>query len=272
MDLLTHQGDGRVNFWSKPFVKRHDDLLFALLPITGSHILYLVDEWLKAGGVSLDARGPLFERYLRQQVIEDMRQRGFFCHDHSGIITLSNGKFEEIDLLLEFRHCLLLAEIKCIGYPLEARDKYNAHKRVAQAANQVNRKANFISANQPALIASLPSKPLVKVVLTNYPLLSGLVVAGVPVTDAPFLHHYIADGSSRQGLTSIDAQGNRDYSKSKLIRYYEDELTFCQNLRHYLAHPVFVESTRQYCSWRVANTVADLFVEFASVDFSVANT
>jgi hypothetical protein len=269
--LLTHQGDGRIDFWSKPFVKRHDDLLFALLPITGSHVLYLVDEWLKAGGFSLDARGPLFEKYLRQQVLRDARERGFFCQDHSGTITLVNGKFEEIDLLIEFRHCVLIAEVKCIGYPLEARDKHNAHKRVVQAANQLNRKANFVRANPQALATGLAGKPLVKAVLTNYPLFSGLAVAGLPVADATFLHHYVADGNSRQGFTSIDAQGNRDYSKSKAVRYYEDEFTFCQNLSHYLAHPVFVESTKQYCSWKVANTVADLYVEFANVDFSGAN-
>jgi hypothetical protein len=271
VELLTHQGDGRIDFWSKPFVKRHDDLLFALLPITGSHILYLVDEWLKAGGFSLDARGPLFEQYLRRQILRDTRERRFFCQDHSGIITLPNGKFEEVDLLIEFRHCLLIAEVKCIGYPLEARDKFNAHKRVVQAANQLNRKANFIKANQHALGDGLAGKPLVKAVLTNYPLFSGLVLAGVPVADATFLHHYIADGNSRRGFTSIDAQGNRDYSKSKSVKYYDDEFTFCQNLGHYLTHPVFVESTRQYCSWQVANTIADLFVEFASVDFNVAD-
>ena len=270
--LLTHEGDGRIDFWSKPFVKRHDDLLFAILPITGSHVLYLVDEWLRAGGFSLDARGPLFEKYLRRQVLRDALERGFFCQDHSGTITLPNGKFEEIDLLIEFRHCVLIAEVKCIGYPLEARDKHNAHKRITQAANQLNRKANFIEANPQALAAGPAGKPLIRAVLTNYPLFSGLVVAGVPVADATFLHHYLADGNSRQGFTSMDAQGNRDYLKSKAVRYYEDELTFSQNLSHYLGHPVFVESTRQYCTWKVANTVADLYVEFANVDYSSASS
>jgi len=143
VSLLTHQDGKRINFWHKPFIRREGDLPFTLLPLSSSHLLYLVDKWLLAGGYQLKARGKLFEQYLRQQLPAAAQARGFFCRDLSGKLQVLE-QWKEIDVLLEFKHCLLLVEAKCLGYPLEARDKHNAYQDVCEGAEQAKQNAAFL--------------------------------------------------------------------------------------------------------------------------------
>ncbi|RYE27051.1 MAG: hypothetical protein EOP45_02455 [Sphingobacteriaceae bacterium] len=268
IEILTHK-EGRVNFWKTPFVKRGNDLLFPILPITGSHVLYIVDEWMKAGGFPLDNRGPLFEKHVKNQLKEDMIQKGYFCQISTSQKFCYQNKEEEVDLVAEFRECILVAEIKCIGYPLESRDKHNAYNRVSQGAKQLNRKVNFIERNKDffsTVIPGLLSKPIIKTVIVNFPLFSGMSIEGVPISDAKFLHHYISVGSINKGIMSLNRDGTENKMNSKFIRYYTNESEFCKNLPHYLEHPVFVESTKEITNWETTQITSDISIEYVNID------
>jgi Holliday junction resolvase-like predicted endonuclease len=270
--LLIHE-KGRFNFWKKPFVQRGADLLFSMLPLTGSRILYIVDEWLKVGGYSLKARGDLFEEYIKSKLAEGMGRKKYFCNIlKQKKFKVSNKEYEEIDLIAEFKHCLLICEVKCIRYPLEARDKHNAYATVIKASLQLNKKIEFLQKNSQhftKLIPGLGVKPIVKAIITNYPLFSGLAIDGIPVSDATFLDSYVTKGKARRGFSFIDSEGKRDYMDSEEVIYYNNEDEFSKNLPHFLAHPVFVEFAKDFCSWHMSNPISDVFTEFVNINFSM---
>ena len=69
----------------------------------------------------------------------------------SNKIISNNKKFEEIDLLLILKDVVIVAEIKCIKFPIEPRDKHNSIRRLTEGVKQVKRKVNFLTLNKTNL-------------------------------------------------------------------------------------------------------------------------
>jgi hypothetical protein len=225
------------------------------MPITVANTLYIIDEWLTAGGYSLDNRGPIFEKHLKNELQEAMHKKDFLCKIHpNSVLRISDKVKEEIDLIAEFSDCILVAEIKCIGYPTEARDQYNAVKRYTEGANQLNRKVKFLEKYKEIFNKDIPGlayKPIVKAVIANYPLLNGYSMEDVPCLDINSLMHYINEGAIDKGLVKIDSYDRIDTSNAQRVVYYKDEKEFCQNLNKHLSEPVSVNSLKELCSWEM---------------------
>jgi len=115
----------------------------------------------------------------------------------------------------------------------------------------------------------LATKPLVHMVITSLPLFSGLVVAGVPVTDAASLLHYFKEEGCWRGLSEVDAQGHLHRAQSKWMDYCTDELSFYQYLLQYLAQPVFATTMRPFCRWHVAHPGANLLTEYVTLEYGI---
>lgn len=270
IDILTHEPNTRVNLWKRPFIRQDEDLLFALMPITSVNTLYIIDEWLTAGGYSLDNRGPIFEKYLKKKLQEAMDKKGFMCIIHpNSVLRISDKVKEEVDLIAEFSDCIFIAEVKCVGYPTESRDQYNVVKRYADGANQLNRKANFLEKHKEVFskdIAGLLYKPIVRAVIANYPLLNGYSIEDVPCMDINSLMHYINEGAIDKGLVSEDSYGKIDTSKAQRIVYYKDEKEFCQNLHKHLSNPISINSTKELCNWEMIELTAKNFPTIVFVE------
>ena len=276
IELMTHKQGERTNFWSYPFIQRGDDLLLPLLPLTSSHILYIIDEWLSAGGYSLDERGPLFEAYVKQELSDSMNAKGYTCiiHPLSDLYigqrkSKEGRKKEQVDLIAEFAHCILVAEIKCTGYPIESREWHNAYKRVEEGAEQLNRKVAFLETNKQHFAKQVPgllTKPIVKTVITNYPLFSGIIIHSVTTCDVNYLTHYINDAGIDKGIV-VDSREGRDRSRTTRVTYYHNEKEFCENLPKHLENSVFMDSMREMVKWQKDQLLSGpLVVENVKVD------
>lgn len=82
----------------------------------------------------------------------------------------------------------VIAEVKCIKYTLTPRDEYNALNRLREGAIQANRKADFIKNNAKMFfneIGDISNKPIIKMVITNFPSFSGLYFG--KCTDSRFI-------------------------------------------------------------------------------------
>ena len=256
-------------------MERGDDLLFALLPIFGSNLLYIVDEWLKVGGYSLGRRGTLFEKYVKDTISGDMKHKGYNCSVYAPRKLVpekaKGAKWIEVDLLVEFSNCILVAEVKCITYPLESRDIFNTYSIIAEGAGQVNKVVAFLEQHKDLLrdkIPGLGSKPIVRTVITNYPLMSGHTIAGVPITDINYLRHYMSDGKIDRGAIALTADGEYDRSSTVNIKYHTNEKEFCDNLSKYLAHSLLVDFLREGCRWEKVQVSPDLFFEHVKMSLN----
>ncbi|MES2107571.1 MAG: hypothetical protein V4577_02410 [Bacteroidota bacterium] len=244
LDLLINPENQRVNFWKHPFVKTGDDLLFALLPICSPRILYIVDEWLERGGYDIALRGKALETHIKETLSRTLKQRGFNFHICPvADLRVNTQLHQEIDLLVNLKDVVIVAEVKCIKYPMEARDTHNARKRLKEGAVQIIKKTQFLKDHAGALekwTGDIAGKELIPLVITNYPLFSGEAFDGIPVIDFLLLDAYVVSG----GLTDMKVNirtGHFDDKPTNETLFYHNETDFGANLKKYMTKPPAIE-------------------------------
>jgi hypothetical protein len=244
---LLEYSDGRYDFWKKPFIKQQNCYFFPLIAIRSPNILYLIDEWIEEGGFSLDERGRLFENYIKNTLTKELNEKKFpFKIPQRKKFSDRSGNEEEIDIILITKKSVLIAEIKCIKYPMNSRSRHYAINRLRHGAEQVNRKTSYLLANQKIFeedIGDIENKEIVKAVITNYPILSGLKLDGVPIIDFFILDAYVNTGKLVLGAKiSSDCEEFSLTKDGKIIKFYTNEDEFSANLRHYLENPPAVRT------------------------------
>ncbi len=175
---LFIQKKGFYNIWERPLIEMENFLFPVILPLISPNTLRILDYWLEKGGFDLDSRGLLFEKHIKNVLSFEFKKKGYeFNIPIENIFRNNNDEFEEIDLIIELKKITLLAEVKCIKYPFDPRDYYNMYSRLSEGAEQINRKALFLKNNIDSFKNnSFLSKPIVKLVITNYPIFSGYEV------------------------------------------------------------------------------------------------
>jgi len=244
LQLLEYAG-GRYDLWSKPLVRQDDYYRFLFLPIIDVNILYLVDFWLEQGGYSLDDRGLLFENHVKKTLHFELKRRGItFIIPQSDNFVNKNGNSEQIDLIINLKHTLLIAEVKCIRFPMESRHLHNALKRLEEGSNQVNRKTEFIYRNRECFrdqIGDIEGKDILKVVITNFPIFTGLKIENVPIVDFLLLESYVNTGEISDEQIIFQDGVEQERKKTNVIKFYNDEDEFSKNLRACIECPPVVE-------------------------------
>lgn len=238
--IFIHE-DGYINIWEKPLLQINDYIFPIILPLTSPNQLRMTDYWLEIGGFDLDKRGKLFEVYLKNVILDALKVKGYQVFIPENTVFKNNkGEFEEIDLIVELKNITLVAEIKCIKYPFDPRDYHNMHKRLTQGANQINRKISFIKTNFQDF-KSIPflTKPLVKVVITNYAIFSGFIINDVPITDASLIDNYFINGGLNKGqMSEKDKSIENDKISHLAFQYYTNEDELSDNLDGFFKNPM----------------------------------
>ena len=248
-------------------------MLFALMPICLPRILYLIDEWLERCKIDLKSRGASLEIHIKQTLSRTLSRKLYQFH----ICPISNlqagpNDREEIDLIINFKNVVLVAEIKCIKYPMEARDYHNATKRLKEGAVQIQRKAQFLMVNKNLLnkwVGDIDDKEIISVVITNYPLFSGQNLEGIPIIDFLIMDAY-ADAGRITDMKANFATGVFDTQTKTEEVFYTSEDEFGANLKRHFEFPLAVERLRnQYTIKKtpiVSNENFRLYAETAIFD------
>ena len=249
LSILINPENERINFWKYPFYKDNSFLLFPLITITSPLLPYLLDHWIDIGGINLDTRGDYFEEFVKKELFIELQDKNYeFLISPISTFTNINEESEEIDLVINFKAIVLIAEIKCIKYPLDIRDKSNAVKRLTEGAEQVNRKAKFLIENASQFkkdIGEISGKEIVKLVLTNFPIFTGLVLSSVPIADYALLESYISYGKLSKEVTISNNDTPLFQAFVKENVYYQDEVEFCKNFRSFFEKPLPVEELKK---------------------------
>ena len=207
---FTFRGEPRDTLWSRPLVRLGDgQLAFAVSAITSPNVRWLIETWLRSGGLDLDERGAWFETDVHREVRSGLS--GSPLGDvwvSDGVVTLSGTpahpeapETEEIDLLVRIGATVLVCEIKCSLVPMDdVVAEMNYRATLAKGARQALRKARFLVRNQDlsAQVVGTDGEPsdlrFLPVLVTNVAAGVGQSVEGVPVTDASLLRQYIQFG------------------------------------------------------------------------------
>jgi len=240
LELFIHK-DGYHNIWERPIIEFGEYLIPVMLPLISPNSLRMTDYWLEKGGFDLDSRGFLFEKYIKDSLLQILKKKGFQVRIPSeNIFRNKNDEFEEIDLILELKSITILAEVKCIKYPFDPRDYHNMYSRLSEGVTQINRKVNFIQTNiEDFKNEQYLLKPFVKLVITNLPLFSGHVIDGVSITDFSLIENYFISGALNKGRMVMEKKGFKiDDSFQSGIKYYTNENEFSDNLEKFFMNPI----------------------------------
>jgi hypothetical protein len=197
--LWSFDGTHRSDLWQRPLVPIDEDTVVVVTAALYQPNLYwVIDYWLRVGGMDMALRGPAFETEVRSTLRESNKLPT--CHVYPTSLTLrGDSGYEELDVVIQIGHTVVLAEVKCSLSPAEPYDFTKWTELLSEASTQVKRKAAYARANishlAKALGTTLPPSDLrvVPAIVTNLPMMTGHAL-DVPVTDIHVLRRYIAEG------------------------------------------------------------------------------
>jgi hypothetical protein len=238
VDLICHNNT-YYNIWERPFIQSDQFLLPVLFPLLSPNTLRLTDFWLEKGGFDLDRRGVMFEKYIKSVIHSSVKRKGYFVKViDKELYRLDNGDFEEIDLIVELKNIVLVGEVKCIKFPFGPRDFHNMNKRLTDGALQLERKIEFLKEHQKVFENTIDfTKKIVSVVVTNYPIFSGIKINQIPVFDISLLENYFVSGSLKRGRISGDDKKTKFKEVGTIKSYYSNEDEMSDKLKAFIEKP-----------------------------------
>ena len=231
MVIMKMEADwSRYNdMWTSMIYPVGDYYLLPFYPILYSSPYNIIDQMMLRGGVDLDNRGKLFERYLYQQLTEKRTSYPIKCLK-AGVYD-ENGDSEEIDVVVGMKNAVLVADAKCIHYSVEPINYAEAWGRLEEGCEQAIRKALFIR-NHPEHFLALgdfSNKRFVPFVITNYPTYTGFSHNGVYVIDS---HSFLA--YMQGGYVTMREMGMNENPIIAARRSYQNEDQYSDNFESYL--------------------------------------
>ena len=231
MVIMKMEADwSRYNdMWTSMIYPVGDYYLLPFYPILYSSPYNVIDQMMLRGGVDLDNRGKLFERYLYQQLTEKRTSYPINCLK-AGVYG-DNGDSEEIDVVVGMKNVVLVADAKCIHYSVEPINYAEAWGRLEEGCEQAVRKSEFVR-NHPEYFCSLgdiSNKRFIPFVITNYPTFTGFSHNGVYVIDS---HSFLA--YMQGGYLTMREMGMNENPIIAAGRFYQNEDQYSDNLERYL--------------------------------------
>ena len=231
MVIMKMEADwSRYNdMWTSMIYPVGDYYLLPFYPILYSSPYNVIDQMMLRGGVDLDNRGKLFERYLYQQLTEKRTSYPINCLK-AGVYG-ENGDNEEIDVVVGMKNVVLVADAKCIHYSVEPINYAEAWGRLEEGCEQAIRKALFIRNHHEHFLAlgDFSNKRFVPFVITNYPTYTGFSHNGVYVIDS---HSFLA--YMQGGYVTMREMGMNENPIIAAGRFYQNEDQYSDNFDSYL--------------------------------------
>lgn len=242
MVIMKMEADwSRYNdMWTSMIYPVGEYYLLPFYPILYSSPYNVIDQMMLRGGVDLDNRGKLFERYLYQQLTEKRTSYPITCLK-AGVYG-DNGDSEEIDVVIGMKNVVLVADAKCIHYSVEPINYAEAWGRLEEGCEQAIRKTLFIR-NHPEHFLALgdfSSKRFVPFVITNYPTYTGFSHNGVYVIDSHSFLAYI-----QGGYITMRKMGMNENPIIAAGRFYQNEDQYSDNFENYLQNNPIKEIFRK---------------------------
>lgn len=243
LNLLVQKGN-KHNLFLYSIYANEDYYFFSHSTIKRANMLYLVDKWLEIGKCDLAERGYKFEDYikdfLRKEKLNEFAKFSIVEQSKFSFLDENNMRFEEeIDLVLKTETTIIIGEIKCSTYPLEADDFYGSFQTIKKAKNQVVRKSKFIEDNWDNfanLLGKKGDRKIEKVIITNFPHYAGRIVEDIPVADFYLFLSYFKSGK----LTNVKFERNKGMTVNE-ITYYDSAHSFEENFGQFFQNPIPIQ-------------------------------
>ncbi len=220
VEFFTFRGMPGQEIWASPLVPvgaRTVAPVFAA--VVSPNLRRLVDVWMRQLGIDLGKRGPAFEAYLRESVVDSIASSKVLaghavCINESYTFKPPTGRQEEIDLLFVIGSMVFLGEVKCVLEPTDAKGIAMHRRTVIGAAEQASRKARALTDNREEFVADvrrfgidLPQDfSIVRFVVVSSATHVGIPADGVPVVDEYILEKFLEGELDDVAVRGIDLE------------------------------------------------------------------
>lgn len=244
LTLLIPPTNSPINFWSFPFLNINDEIICPLHSVTSVMIFHMTDKWLDLGGYDVKTRGRMLEDYIKKSLEILFSAKGYFFKiANRKKFKISPDISEEIDLIVNLKDIVIVAEVKCIRYSMDVRDYCNSFERLVNGAEQVIKKAAFIQTFAQHFIkdiGDISGKTITKVVITNYPTYVGCLIKDIPIVD----FHSLEEMIKHENMMHYTSQFINGKHVNEPIGYktlYRDESEFCLKFEKHIRNMELVE-------------------------------
>lgn len=222
---------GKFNdIWKTMLYPVGDYYLLPFFPLINSAPYNIIDSLLLKGGLDLQDRGKVFEKYLYNYLISRKSSYPITCMP-TGLYG-KTGEKEEIDVLIGMKNVVLVGDAKCIHYSVEPINYAEAWGRLKEGCEQAKRKAYFVR-QHPEYFQELGDyrcKRFLPFVVTNYPTFVGYEHDGVYVVDSHSLLAYL-----QCGIMSVREMGINGDPIRGIKMLYRNENEYSDNIDGFFA-------------------------------------
>jgi hypothetical protein len=245
INLFLFSGTTRHDPWFKPIVPLSNNECTVIVPaLTVPNLIRSIESWMKEGGLVLSDRGVAFEDYIRTTLKESIDRSKLLSKTKASTRSLevSDGHIsEQIDLMWLVGSVLIVGEVKCAIYPASPIEHHNYIETLRGAAEQADRKAQFVGSNIKNSLSLLGIEnrddfdkiTVFPLVITNLHLGVGGTVDNVPISDIYILELYLKGSQKFFVETSADGEGEAIHTEI----FYSSEQEAEANLTSYLSNP-----------------------------------
>lgn len=232
--------DAFCDMWNEPLYDCGEYYAFPLFSISQGVGFNIIDSIIQKGGIDLQERGPIFETFIASEMSK-AHQSGY-KRDVFGSkkYERNGGDYQEIDCIIELKDLVIVAELKCTHYPMNPLNHHDCWDRLKGGCNQAAKKAKYVQDN-PKLFQKLSNtisgKPVLPVVVTNYPNYTGYSHNGVYIIDSHTFTSYLNTGIVTANVASKE-KGNQVIG---IIKLYNSEEEFATNITNYLCENPLVK-------------------------------
>lgn len=222
---------GKFNdIWKTMLYPIGDYYLLPFFPLINSAPYNIIDSLLLKGGLNLQDRGKVFEKYLYDMLTTKKSSFPITCMP-TGMYG-KTGEEEEIDVLIGMKNVILVGDAKCIHYSVEPINYAEAWSRLREGCEQAKRKADFVRQHPEYFkeLGDYSDKKLLPFVVTNYPTFVGFEHEGVYVVDSHSLLAYL-----QCGIMSMREMGIDDDPIRGIRMLYHNEDEFSNNIEGFFA-------------------------------------
>jgi hypothetical protein len=250
IDLLTFKNEDH-DLWDRPLVKIDDDSIVIILKALIANPIRLASRLLnELGFKKMGDKGKFFEEFARNSLAQKNKLNNAQIYLRN--YPFNDGKVGDIDLVLAIGNVVLLCETKCSTFPSEANQIYNYYESLKKGSLQANRSAKYVSNNLSSFLnevsfinLSPASVKILPVVISNYPLATGLSFNDMPVIDLRILEQFIGDGKYEK----FSCATSESLFPITEIQFYYSESEAENGIEEYLRNPPQVITHKQDVSW-----------------------
>ncbi len=250
----------KKGIWARPLIKIAEDrLLIVLAALRTDAPIRRAELWLARCGIEEEkgvvGKGHTFEAEVIRRLSEAKQKSKLLSSIILGPHRLAGDgdSEEEIDLLFMLGDLLVVGEVKCWLIPMEASERFNYQRRLAEATEQAKEKATWLKDNPQRAaklfgvdIERIKSVTMVPLVILNQGFGMGYRWATCPIVDLHYLELYLSDSSFVSGARYDFRANNVAWQHHS---FYSNASEAVARFRDEMADPVVIKWQKNRVRW-----------------------